>query len=140
LQVREVLTNKEESKMERFAFISRHEATKEQAALAAEKGIKLVPFGDMDAFGPNLLAEVRQQAVHVQGVVVVHPWAAIMLAQAGYKVGVFENANRAPEGEKPSFSAKALHIADGGGWLPPEESGFIRSKEFMLKARLPRKT
>lgn len=92
-----------------FAFISRHSPTPGQIALAAEQGIALVPVGDMDAF----TIYPKDVAAHgaFEGVVVVHPAAALRLAGV-YKVGVFENANRALEGERPQFEAAALHVYD----------------------------
>lgn len=93
--------------MEKFAFVSRHAATPEQLVLAAEKGIELIPVGDFDAFA------IRRQDLSedIEGAVVVHPAAAMRLAD-GLKIGVFENSNRAPAGEKPSFEARALHVFD----------------------------
>jgi hypothetical protein len=89
--------------MKRFAFITRHQPTREQVALAFDQGIKLVPVGDRDAFSvsPHDFAEF-------DGVVVVHPAAALRLLPM--KIGVFENGNRAKEGEKPEFFAKAIHL------------------------------
>ena len=93
----------------KFAFISRHAPTPEQHALAAEHGIELVPVGDFDAFsvGPGFVDDFGA----FDGVVVVHPAAALRLA-GSYLIGVFENGNRAAEGEKPQFFAKDLHIYD----------------------------
>jgi hypothetical protein len=126
--------------MKKFLFISRHEPTARQHELAAEKGIKLVHVGDVDAFegdvyqlfpkwdGPNgwqigddvhaaYQKWVAEEKAH--GVIVVHPALALRLIP-GFMVGVFENANRSAPGEPPKFEAKALHIwADrshlGGG-------------------------
>lgn len=92
-----------------FAFISRHSPTPGQISLAAEQGIELVPIGDMDAF-TVLPKDVAAHGAFV-GVVVVHPAAALRLAGT-FKVGIFENANRAPEGERPQFEAAALHVYD----------------------------
>lgn len=95
--------------MERFAFITRHQATPEQVAIAADSGIELVPIGDRDAF--TVSPGDIDAAGAFDGVVVVHPAAAMRLASA-FVIGVFENANRAPEGEKPSFEAVGLHLYD----------------------------
>jgi hypothetical protein len=95
--------------MDRYAFISRHEPTEAQHQLAREQGIELVPIGDRDAFSVSP-SEV-DHAGAVGGVVVVHPAAALRLA-GRFLVGVFENANRAPEGERPQFEAQALHVYD----------------------------
>jgi hypothetical protein len=95
--------------MQRFAFISRHEPTAKQVVLASEQAIDLIPIGDADAFtvAPSF---VDHQGAF-EGVVVVHPAAALRLA-GSFVVGVFENANRAPIGEKPQFEAVALHLYD----------------------------
>lgn len=90
-----------------FAFISRHKPTIEQAEIAFEKGIKLIPVGDRDAFN----FDVKEFELF-DGVVVVHAQAALRAFLAGMPVGVFENETRAKEGEKPTFLAKALHITE----------------------------
>lgn len=92
--------------MRKFYFVSRHQPTADQINLAAEQGISLVLFGDVDAFswsGDDLPADC-------DGVVCVHPLVALTAAAKGFPVGVFENANRAPEGEKPSFQAVRLEV------------------------------
>lgn len=98
----------------KFAFISRHTPTAEQVKLAAEQGITLHAIGDADAFTVDL-AFVHEAGyrldISFEGVIVVHPAAALRLCPE-FIIGVFENANRAPEGAPPSFSAKALHTFD----------------------------
>lgn len=93
----------------KFAFISRHLPTEGQVKLAADQDIELVHVGDADAFtvSPGLVDDHGA----FEGVVVVHPAAALRLS-GSFLVGVFENANRAPEGEKPTFEAVALHLYD----------------------------
>jgi hypothetical protein len=93
----------------RFAFISRHEPTTGQFSLAEARGVDLVPVGDADAFTVTPSWVYEQGAF--DGVVVVHPAAAMNLA-GQFLVGVFENINRAPVGERPLFEAKELHIYD----------------------------
>lgn len=93
----------------RFAFISRHTMTAQQISLAAEQGITLIHVGDADAFSVSPSFVYEHGAF--EGVVVVHPAMALRLA-GEFAVGVFENANRAPEGDKPQFEAKSLHIYD----------------------------
>jgi hypothetical protein len=92
-----------------FAFISRHTPTPEQVALAAAQEIELIPIGDTDAFSvqPGFVYE----AGPFEGVVVVHPAAAMRLC-SNFLIGVFENATRPGEGDKPQFVAKSLHIYD----------------------------
>ncbi|MCE2571765.1 hypothetical protein [Motilimonas eburnea] len=92
-----------------FAFVSRHTPTPEQFQLAQAKGITLEHVGDMDAFTVTS-GDVYAKGAY-EGVVCVHPAAAMRLCHT-FLIGVFENENRAPEGERPSFSAKALHVYD----------------------------
>lgn len=93
--------------MTKYAFISRHKPTEAQHALAAEQGVELEAVGDVDAFTvtPEWVAEKGE----FYGVIVVHP-AAVLRLQHKFAIGVFENANRAAEGEKPTFEAVALHL------------------------------
>ena len=93
--------------MKKFAFISRHTPTQEQTGLASSKGIELVPVGDLDAF--SITDEQVRSFGHFQGVVVVHPAAALRLNYT-YEVGIFENGQRTEEGKPASFFAKELHI------------------------------
>ena len=97
--------------MRRFAFISRHEPTQAQLEIARKQEIDLVHIGDTDAFGD--LTELRDKlnSENFTGVVVVHAWLALSLA-GDYAVGVFQNSNRAPIGEKPQFEADSLHVTD----------------------------
>jgi len=61
---------------------------------------------------PSFVVEAGNRLdVTFEGAVVVHPAAALRLARC-FIIGVFENANRAPAGEKPQFEAKALHLFD----------------------------
>ena len=100
--------------MANFAFVSRHAPTAEQAALAEAQGFALHHVGDADAFtvtnGFVHEAGVRLDVVF-EGVVVVHPAAALRLCSA-FLVGVFENANRAAVGEPPRFEARSFHVFD----------------------------
>jgi len=93
--------------MRKFAFLSRHTPTDEQFRLANDQGIFLEYIGDADAFRvtPGYIAKRGS----FDGVVVVHPAAALRLVDK-YEIGVFENANRAPIGEKPQFQAIQFHI------------------------------
>lgn len=95
----------------RFAFISRHTPTQGQIQLAADQRITLVQVGDRDAFTVNVTDLTGHDDGPFDGVVVVHPAAAMRLCGT-FLIGVFENANRAPEGEKPSFEAVSFHIYD----------------------------
>lgn len=95
--------------MYKYAFISRHEATPEQVALAQKANIELVPVGDMDAYTIEA-AKVWELCPNAVGAVVVNAAAAVRLLFSGLPVAVFENGNRAPEGAPPQFEAKALHL------------------------------
>ena len=98
--------------MKNFLFCSRHAITQEQKEIAAEAGITLHQGLDLDAFSPNyaLIKAVCNQGLF-EGVIVVHPALALKLCSV-YRVGVFENANRAAEGSPPSFQAISLEIFD----------------------------
>lgn len=95
--------------MQKFAFISRHEPTPEQHALADKQGVSLTHLGDMDAFtvGPGRVHEHGD----FEGVVVVHPAAAMRLASV-FLVGVFKNGTRPQADGKPQFFAEEFHIYD----------------------------
>lgn len=97
-----------------FAFISRHEPTAEQLALAADQGIALVHVGDADAFtlSPSFVYEMGNRHDHTfEGVVVVHPAAALRLCSA-FLVGIFKNGSRPGTDDKPQFFAEELHVFD----------------------------
>lgn len=90
--------------MKKFAFISRHVPTDDQAKLAAQQDVELIHVGDCDAFTVTSVGLEKYE-----GVVVVHPAAALRLFHE-FPVGVFENALRAKEGEAAKFEAVAFHI------------------------------
>ena len=96
----------------KFVFLSRHAATQEQMELAAAQNIELVQASDVDAFNWDV-AKFQDEYPDAVGVVCVHPIIALKAHHSGLYVGIFENANRAPEGEKPSFFAKSLVL-----WAP----------------------
>lgn len=103
------------------AFISRHSPTSEQIEMARSRGFHLIPIGDHDAFDASLPEKCwiweeatpefpEGRSVMCDAVCVVHPAAALSLSRAGRTVLIFENGNRAPEGEKPQFFPKKLHV------------------------------
>lgn len=102
--------------MKKFAFISRHTPTPEQIELADRLNIELVTVGDKDAFSLS-----GEQWDGMDGACVVHPAAALRLIREGFDILVYENANRAPEGEKPQFYASAAHLfrVDSNGVIRP---------------------
>lgn len=93
-----------------FAFISRHEPTPEQHALAKEQGIELIYVGDVDAFTVTP-GWVWSHDHPFEGVIVVHPAASMRLC-SDFLIGVFKNGSRAGIGEKLDFFAEELHIFD----------------------------
>jgi len=98
--------------MKNFAFISRHEPTAEQVAMAAAQGIYLHHIGDCDAFTvtPDFVID-EITPMQFQGVVVVHPAAAMRLC-SHFAIGVFKNANRSAPGQPPQFFPKSFHVYD----------------------------
>lgn len=98
--------------MRTMIFISRHTPTPAQIEIAENNNFNLVHVGDMDAFSPDLLGRIEKElAVNDAAFVCcVHPMIAMKAIDAGaVGVGMFENAARAAEGEKPTFDAVALH-------------------------------
>lgn len=94
--------------MKRFAFLTRHTATGEQIKIASDLNIELIPIGDKDAF--TVTPEDILSHGSFDGVIVVHPSAAIRLNNY-FDIGVFENEKRTvSEYDRPQFFAKSLHI------------------------------
>lgn len=93
-----------------FAMISRHAPSQEQIEMAAAQNIEIDYIGDRDAF-TVCLDDVQTGPVPYRGVIVVHPAMAMRLA-SHFMIGVFENANRAPIGEKPDFKPTRLEVYD----------------------------
>jgi hypothetical protein len=91
-------------------FVSRHAPSAKQVKLAEMAGYRLVDAGDLDAFAEDMPAKLELMASYEEcAIACVHPLIMAVACQLG-KVGVFENANRAPEGEKPSFEAVSLRM------------------------------
>ena len=100
--------------MKTMNFISRHVPTPDQVRLAADKGFDLVHVGDVDAFDTDAILE-KFNDCEGTAFAVVHPALALDLASLAdpdmpITIGVFQNANRAPEGERPQFEAVSLKI------------------------------
>jgi len=97
-----------------YWFVSRHEPTIDQHRLVNGN---LVKVDDINAFDKNAINELVRKASeeNVDGFIVVNPALALNIAATAFEreefttIGVFENANRAPEGQKPTFEAKTLH-------------------------------
>lgn len=94
--------------MKKLAFISRHVPTLEQAVLAAKYDFVLVHIGDMDAFTISV-QDVRNACPDAGAVAVVHSAAALRLV-SDFPVCIFENENRAPEGERPQFKTVRMYL------------------------------
>ncbi len=83
----------------------------------------------MNAFAVDLWGQIRDAAkrCNASAVVAVHPMIALKATtvytphhyEKGYShpmdVLMFENINRAPEGQAPTFEAGALHVFVGSG-------------------------
>jgi len=96
-----------------FLFCSRHAMTPGQEQLAADQGILLKQWKDVDAFE----GDFQSLLTIARGVVVVHPVAALRAIGAGLHVGVFKNSNRAAEGE-PQFKVDSLWLYPAGFGAP----------------------
>jgi hypothetical protein len=94
-----------------FGFISRHEPTLEQEYMLKGIGINITHMGDVDAFHGDLIFSIDGR--QMDGVIVVHPVLAMRYRKAGITVGVFENINRAKEGDKPSFGVGGVMLFSG---------------------------
>lgn len=100
--------------MKKLFFVTRHLPTIGQIDLAAKYEYEIECVGDIDAFGDdekldNLIIRANECG---GSIAVVHPALALRV-KAGLMnghVAVFENSNRAPEGERPEFYAKGLHF------------------------------
>jgi hypothetical protein len=119
--------------MKRLIFISRHAPTQEQIALAEKLGYHIIHVGDVDAFAPDLLTQVREtvETHKADALSTVHP--NILATQAiggwGHKavpVWIFKNDTRPVEGGKPQFVCGGVTI-----WHPQTGEGFFEmSPEF----------
>ena len=95
--------------MKKMIFVSRHSPSGAQSDMAQEQGYDLLHVGDVNAFDVNAVRDLIA-AHQPDAVACVHPVVALTAVSAGCAVGIFENANRAPEGAPPKFEAAALHI------------------------------
>lgn len=85
-------------------FISRHQMTESQRKIVSRYWGEVIHVGDADGFTEDF-------SKYVDGlIVVVHPAAAIRAVAMGCTVGIFNNVNRAPEGERPSFETTEMHV------------------------------
>lgn len=91
--------------MKKLAFISRHVPTAAQIEIARKVDVEIVHVGDRDAFTVNC-----EEFENHDGVIVVHPAAALRFSCKADWIGIFENANRAPEGKPVQFEPVKLHL------------------------------
>lgn len=98
--------------MKDMLFISRHAPTTRQVELSAARGFSLIHVGDVDGFDMGAIRALVATHEGATAFAVVNAAVALnLLAILGQTIiGVFENANRAAEGAKPQFEAKALHV------------------------------
>ena len=97
--------------MKTAIFISRHAPTQEQIELLADQDTNIIHVGDLDAFSDDLEDRVKAlaQEHETTTVIAVHPLTCIAGLSVNCRVGVFENVNRAPEGERPVFVCGGIH-------------------------------
>ncbi len=93
-----------------MVFATRHTPTRAQIALAIKAGYYLIAAGDIDAFDEEAFSALTAAHPGAVAVACVHPLVGLRAHMAGLSVGVYKNANRAPEGAKPSFEAVGLTI------------------------------
>lgn len=75
----------------KFAFISQHQPTENQHALAAAQGVTLIHIGDTDPF--TIRADFVKSHGQFDGVVATNIAAAKRLVPQ-FVIGVFKNQNR----------------------------------------------
>jgi hypothetical protein len=114
--------------------IGRHDLTPEQGELATMAGLTIKSVGDIDAFtgdGCPFLEGHHYVAV-AHAAMALRLTAENAVGSKEITIGVFENANRAKEGERPTFEAVALHLytpqGRGDGLM---ESSFL-NEEYRL--------
>lgn len=99
-------------RMDKFAFVSRHEPTNQQRETAARMNVDLEWVGDKDGFA--LSAEDLYDLAKYRGVIAVHAGMVAELMSRGFTVGVFQNVARPADGDRPSFEPGKLHVWHGG--------------------------
>ena len=101
-----------------MAFISRHEPSSDQLALAADMGYELVHIGDVDGFNTSI-EDIHEKLISVIGETkadlcetycVVHAGLAAFLSWQGYSVAVFENKIRIDFGAPAEYHPVKLHV------------------------------
>lgn len=99
--------------MRKTWFVSRHDPTTDQLALAP--GLIKVP--DINGFDRSAINALLREALaaNVDHIIVVNAAMALNIAAIAIEreqfiyIGIFENTNRAPEGAKPTFATNELH-------------------------------
>lgn len=89
----------------KVAYIGRHVATPEQAEMAANAGIELIPVGDRNGFTFD-----PHEFERYDGICCAHAAIAMKCLPVVRFVILFENEKRPMEGGAPSFKPKAIHF------------------------------
>lgn len=123
----------------KMIFVSRHEPTSSQAALAAKAGFTLVHVGDVDAFANDLPDQVHALVREhgAAGIACVHPLVAMeamtlmatdqssMWFRESVAVGVFANENRGGEFVASGLTTYVMNYAvEESGWSTPTRRRF----------------
>lgn len=101
--------------MKNCLFISRHAPTMEQIQLAEKAGYSLIHGGDLNAFSYTLEKDMGEMIlrdspeIEISAIACVHPNIALAAINQ-FDVLIFQNINRAPEGEKPQFVVGGVTI------------------------------
>ncbi len=96
-----------------FAMVSRHAPSQDQINKAAEKGIKIVHVGDVDAFNDdNNYLPPGYDTARFSGIITVHPLIAVHAYADGLKIGCFENVSRPGPDGKPQFVCGRFIVID----------------------------
>jgi dephospho-CoA kinase len=93
----------------KIAFITRHQPTDKQKQIVAAFGAEIITVGDVNGFDRNAVKEIVFNQINngIRDFAVVNPAVALNIAtfadEIGINIWIFENINRAKEGEKPTF-------------------------------------
>ncbi len=123
----------------KMIFVSRHEPTTSQVALASKAGFQLVHVGDADAFAADLADQLHALASEheAHGVACVHPLVALEAIslvsplqlspwfRESVAVGVFANESRGGEFVASGLTTYTMNYAvEEAGWSTPTRKTF----------------
>ena len=123
----------------KMIFVSRHEPTTSQVALASKAGFQLVHVGDVDAFAADLADQLHALASEhgAAGVACVHPLVAMeamaltapdqssMWFRESVAVGVFANESRGGEFVASGLTTYTMNYAvEESAWSTPTRKTF----------------